>query len=163
MSIGPKDTAFGISSQPNSVGLLRYVPAMTKKDVKTVLWENIERLMRHHYGKKNITKLAKDSDVGNGTIQRIEEQNTSIGLDKLGKIADTFKVDIWHLLVPDLDPANLPTTGDSGDGWQLPMVSKDRFESLPLENRVFVQGYLQRVIEEQEAIVQHKANGTTNS
>ncbi|WP_342617193.1 helix-turn-helix transcriptional regulator [Rhodoferax sp. GW822-FHT02A01] len=136
---------------------------MKKKDVKKVLWENIERLMRHHYGKKNITKLASESEVGNGTIQRIEEQNTSVGVDNLEKIADALKVEIWQLLVPGIDPANLPSIGDSGGGWDLPMVNKNRYESLPLENRVFVQGYLQRVIEEQEAAVQHKANGSTNS
>jgi hypothetical protein len=76
---------------------------------KEVLWKSVSALMKKHYGKENLTKLAKDCDFGPGTSSRLKEQKTSVGLDVLDKIADTFNVQAWQLMVPGFDPDNPPT------------------------------------------------------
>ena len=121
---------------------------MIKKDSKKVLWENVSRLMVKRYGKENLTRLAADSGVGPGTCTRIKVQSTSVGLEVVEAVAKALDAEPWQMLVPDLDPYNLPSlSGDSGQ-WPMPMVSKDRFLSLPADDRVFIQGYLHRMIEE---------------
>lgn len=77
-------------------------------DSKAVLWRNVLLAMEHRYGKENITRLAREAKVGNGTIQRIKEANTSVGLEVLDKIAHVFNLEPWHLLVPSFDPNNPP-------------------------------------------------------
>lgn len=42
------------------------------------------------------------------TVQRIKEQQTSIGLNVLDKISARFNTSAWQLLVPGFDPNNKP-------------------------------------------------------
>lgn len=138
--------------QPHSVDILDYRIWMNRKDSKRVLWENVSRLMVARYGKENLTRLAADAKVGPGTSTRIKEQETSVGTDKLDLIAKAFGIQTWQLLVPGLDPDALPVLGGDADEWPMPMVSKNRFLALPPNERVFVQGYMTRLIEEREIV-----------
>lgn len=78
------------------------------KDSKKVLWMAVSALMKQHYGRENLTRLAKDCGFGPATSTRLREQNTSVGLDVIDKIAKKFGVEPWMLLVPDFEATNPP-------------------------------------------------------
>jgi hypothetical protein len=78
-------------------------------DSKAVLWKSVSALMKKHYGKENLTQLAKDCKFGPGTSSRLKEQKTSVGLDVVDKIAEHFHVQSWQLLVQGFDPESHPT------------------------------------------------------
>lgn len=78
-------------------------------DSNATLWQNVQALMVRKYGKTSIKPFAAFCKVGVGTIQRIEAQQTSVGLTILDKIAQKFDLAPWQLLVPGLDPSNPPT------------------------------------------------------
>jgi len=59
--------------------------------------------MKQHYGRENLTQCAKDAGVGPGTMTRIKEQETSIGMDTIEKLAALFKVQPYELLIPNLN------------------------------------------------------------
>lgn len=77
-------------------------------DSNATLWQNVQALMNQKYGRTNIKGFAKFCEIGIGTVQRIEAQETSIGLAILDKIAQKFDVAAWQLLVPGFDPSNPP-------------------------------------------------------
>lgn len=77
-------------------------------DSNSTLWQNVKALMVSKYGKTNIKGFAAFCEVGVGTIQRIEKQETSVGLTVLDKIAQKFDLAAWQLLVPGFDPKNPP-------------------------------------------------------
>lgn len=58
--------------------------------------------MLKRYGKVNITRLGADAKIG-GSASRIKARDTSIGLSVLEKVAKTFGVDPYKLLIPDKD------------------------------------------------------------
>lgn len=78
-------------------------------DAKKVLWNSVTSLMLKHYGKENLTRLAKDCGIGPGTSTRLKEQQTSVGLEVIEKIAKHFGYEPWQLLVPGFDPEHAPT------------------------------------------------------
>jgi transcriptional regulator with XRE-family HTH domain len=75
---------------------------------KSTLWASVLALMNQHYGGENLQRFAKDADIGIATVQRIKEQQTSIGLNVLDKISARFNTSAWQLLVPGFDPNNKP-------------------------------------------------------
>lgn len=77
-------------------------------DSNATLWQNVQALMIMKYGKTNLKGFATYCNVGVGTIQRIEAQQTSVGLAVLDKIAQKFNLAAWQLLVPGFDPNNPP-------------------------------------------------------
>ena len=62
--------------------------------------------MLTQWGKPNISRLAREAGLGHGTAIRIQHDDgvTSIGLDKVERIARVFSVDAWKLLDPAFDP-----------------------------------------------------------
>src|SRR5450830_549402 len=76
---------------------------MSADDPKTFLWSNICILMQDE--NPPIDAVQRKTKVGRGTIQRIKEGATSIGIDKLHEIADAFNLPVWQLLVPGLGVA----------------------------------------------------------
>jgi transcriptional regulator with XRE-family HTH domain len=78
-------------------------------DFKRVLWENVSALMQKHFGRENLTRLARETKCGPGTATRIKERETSVGIDVLEKIASAFNLQPWQLLVPGFDPSHPPT------------------------------------------------------
>lgn len=81
---------------------------MGETDSRAVLWANILALMEHHWGRENLTRLAAGAGIGPGSATRLKQQKTSVGVELLDKIAALFHVHAWQLLVPGLDPKNLP-------------------------------------------------------
>lgn len=81
---------------------------------KALLWASISALMKKLYGGENLNRLSRDTKCGPGTSTRLKNQETSVGLDTLDKLAAGFNLPQWQLLVPDFDPANPPMlTGGS--------------------------------------------------
>lgn len=74
------------------------------EDLKKVLWENVLELMKDRYEEgENLNRLARDAKLGPGTAQRIKDQETSVGIDIIGKIAKGFSVPAYTLLIPKAD------------------------------------------------------------
>lgn len=82
-------------------------------DTKKILWENVKSLMVEKYGEENLYRTMKDSKltgypISLGSLQRIKEQKTAIGLDVIDKLARFFNMESWQLLIEGLDPTNPP-------------------------------------------------------
>lgn len=108
-------TVSGMTNQPDSDEIFSY-PSATKfgegenaVGSKEVLWGSVSALMRKHYGKENLTQLAKDCKIGPATASRVKEQKTSVGVEVIDRIAARFGLHAWQLLVPGFDPAHIPT------------------------------------------------------
>jgi len=109
-------TGYGNSCQPHPVNDWFYSDGMKKSDSHDpadVLHANVEALLAHHTGRKpdgSVVwhRLVSQYHIANGTAQRIKESNTSIGIDMVAKVAKAFGLEAWQLLVPGLDPTNLP-------------------------------------------------------
>lgn len=80
----------------------------TKIETKTVLAENLNRLMACNLSLSSNPKLAKRSGVGLGTVARVRNADVSVNLDTLSSISTCFDLQPWQLLVPGLDPLHPP-------------------------------------------------------
>lgn len=78
-------------------------------DSRKALWESVAALMTHHWGAVNLSRLAREAGIGPGSATRLKEQQTSVGIELIDKIADLFGAQSWQLLVPGYDPKNPPT------------------------------------------------------
>lgn len=99
-----------MQKQPPSVVNLAQSTAVSRIDPKSVLWENLRALMDHHWGRENLTRLAREAKTGPGTATRIKEMQTSVGLDVVDRMAEVFDLEMWQMLTPGLDPKNPPAT-----------------------------------------------------
>lgn len=114
-SMTPNLTEYGKNNQPHSENASGYLPSVeTRPDPKLVLAQNVEALMRHHYGERNINRLRLAVRTSPANIQRILDGRTSVGLDLIEKIAAKFDVLPWQLLVPGFDPAHKPVLARAG-------------------------------------------------
>ena len=86
------------SMQPHSVFAPNYRASMEPQDPKTYLWANICALMKEPT--PSIDRAAKVLKIGRGTVQRIKEGQTSIGLDVLRDVAAALETEVWVLLSP---------------------------------------------------------------
>ena len=84
-------------------------------ETKRILWDNVQSLMTFKFGEVNLykthiesSKHGKDLAISLGSLQRIKACETAIGLDVVDKIAHFFEIEAWQLLVPNLQPDNLP-------------------------------------------------------
>lgn len=100
--MSPDPTEFGAACLPDSVAILGYCFRMGPKDTKKALWENVLALMERDYLKENLTRLARDADIGGATAKRIKDARTSVGVDVIERIAKVFDVRPWQLLTPGL-------------------------------------------------------------
>lgn len=76
------------------------------QDPRETLWRNIVRLMEHHYGAMNQNRLAALTKIGLGSVTRLKNLTSSIGT--VESVAKHFKLEVWHMFLPDLDPADPP-------------------------------------------------------
>lgn len=80
---------------------------LQSKDSKSILWENVQAIMRKHYGKENLTRLGADTGIKNGGATRIKAR-ASVGLDIIDRVAACYGLHSWQLFVPNLDPDKPP-------------------------------------------------------
>jgi len=104
--------------------------------------------MQRDFGREHLTAFAKKAKISPGTASRIKEQSTSVGLDVLDQIAHAFNVQPWHLLSPGLGQSGLASSHPVSIRWPFEHVSQADYESLPPEERLFIQGFLAGVIAE---------------
>lgn len=95
---------------------------MKTTDPKSYLWSNICSLMGEP--DPSIRSVTKKTGVGQGTIQRIKEGSTSVGLDVITSIAVSFGLEPWQLLVAGLDNQKLPRLGETKVVSALPLSSE---------------------------------------
>lgn len=125
----------------------------TESAVKRTIRRNVCALIGHREGilatQVGVSKIMK-LGVANGTAQRLLSSEQDISLEVLQTLADGLSVSPWQLLVPDFEPAALPTLTGETKPWSFPLVDEQRYLALPREARTFVQGKLDAAIEEQE-------------
>lgn len=86
------------------------------KQIQTDLKDNVARLfaqwgrdqLRKGEKKTGINAFAKYLGVGNSVLESIDSGHGNPSVETLLKIADKFGLDVWHLLIADLDPAHKP-------------------------------------------------------
>jgi hypothetical protein len=87
------------------------IPFMAKTPpAKELLWTNLTALMLHHWKEINLNRLAREAKIGPASAMRIKESKTSVGVDIVDSVAGVFGLRAWQLLLPDLDPQNVPVT-----------------------------------------------------
>jgi transcriptional regulator with XRE-family HTH domain len=74
-----------------------------------VLGDNLRALMAANPELGSNPKLAAKTRLGTGTISRMKNGAVDANLDTLERIAAAFGVEPWQLLVPGIEPGNLPT------------------------------------------------------
>lgn len=89
------------TSQPHTVRSGQYRIRMNASDPKTYLWANLCALMGEPVT-VSIDAVQRRTKIGRGTVQRIKEGSTSIGINVLTSIATEFQVEAWQLLAPSL-------------------------------------------------------------
>ena len=82
---------------------------MQRIDSRVVVWASVSALMRKHWGAENLNRLAREAGIGPATVVRMKEQQTSVGLEVLDKVAAVFNAQSWQLLVPGMNPECMPT------------------------------------------------------
>lgn len=96
----------------HSAHLAAYALLMGKKDLRTVLADNVQRLLDYADERAlpwaGIRGLARAAGMSCGNIERILVGRTSIGLNIVEKLAAGCKRVPYQLLIPNLDPENPP-------------------------------------------------------
>jgi len=79
-------------------------------DALEVLARNLRALMATHPALRTQATVAKAAGVDQRTVGRCLNQEHAPSVVQLGKLAGAYRLEAWQLLVPDLDPADLPAT-----------------------------------------------------
>ena len=80
---------------------------LNSKNSKEILWENCQKIMKHHYGEVHITRFGRETKIKNGGATRIQGMK-NVGLDILDRVASCFGLMPWQLLTPNFNPKDLP-------------------------------------------------------
>lgn len=76
--------------------------------LRTIVADNLRALMAAHPHLDTLDKITAQGGGSNGTLDRIRRGASSCRLDALADVAKVFGIEPWQLLVPRLDPHNLP-------------------------------------------------------
>lgn len=76
--------------------------------LRTIVADNLKALMGAHPELDTLEKITAAGGGSNGTLDRMRRGASSCRIDALADVARVFGVDPWQLLVPRLDPHNLP-------------------------------------------------------
>ena len=71
-----------------------------------VLRDNLRRLMAAHPECGTLAKLVAASGVSKGVVERMTKAEANVGIDHLEGIAKAFRLHLYQLLIPNLDPIN---------------------------------------------------------
>lgn len=75
---------------------------------RQTLSTNLKRLMECHADLNTFPKIIKKCGISNGTLDRIRRCEVGASIDQLDLLAKAFEMEVWQLLVPNLEPANPP-------------------------------------------------------
>lgn len=76
--------------------------------MRSILADNVKRVMEHHYrdSPNKPMALAKDSGLAFSTVQRILAARVGASLDNIEAIAAPLQLSTYQLLVPNLNVTN---------------------------------------------------------
>lgn len=97
--------------------------------LKITIRDNVRRLLRLNEGDSGVASVMK-LGFANGTAQRILDDDTEIGVDKLQLLATGLKVEPWQLCVPQLDPDRLPTIEPLSFRWPFRSIDPEAITGL---------------------------------
>lgn len=80
----------------------------TASDTAKLFGANLSALMQAHPELGSNPKLAKKTGMSTASISRLLNGQVDATLATMEKIAAAFHVSPWQLLVPKIDPGNLP-------------------------------------------------------
>lgn len=98
-------------------------------------------------------QLAKACDVNARTIKRLlsDESGHEPRMSLVSALAQFFGLEVWQLLVPDLQLRRLPALmTDADHDWPFPGLDREVFRDLSLEQRIEIQGLVRRAIKDFE-------------
>ena len=120
---------------------------MRWQENRRVLWRNISALMKHHWGKENLNRLAREAKFSPNTAMLMKRCETSIGIDTLAEAARVFRLQPWQLLDPRMDPktAEMRALGFEEAGtpiaWPFLTLTLAEYALLPDDERTMVEGF----------------------
>lgn len=79
-----------------------------EEGIRSILSANLKALMAATPGRSTLPEITAAGGPTNGTLDRIRRAATGYGIDQLDLLAEAFNMQPWQLLVPGLDPRNLP-------------------------------------------------------
>lgn len=94
-------------------------------DLKLIIRDNVRALLGLEEGQSGVQRLI-DMGVPNGNAQRVLSGIASVGVDTVAQIASALGFQPWQLLVPNLDPADLPSTDSREFRWPFRRVDPDQ-------------------------------------
>lgn len=116
-------------------------------DNKKVLSENLTRLLATR--SESRLDLSRKMGVADGSLGRIKYGTGNPTLEALEGIARFFRLEVWHLFIPNLDPLNppkLPGSGPEVETWPFRRIDIRSFQTLPEAEKNFVEGRLAEAI-----------------
>lgn len=84
-----------------------------QRNSKAILAKNLAVLMSKHGWKQDVVAKKTRGKMDQTTVGRIKAAKVSTSTEKIDALAAVFEIEPWMLLVPDLDPANLPVLRDA--------------------------------------------------
>lgn len=97
----------------------RWEYAHVKHDAARALAENLRALMNATPDLNSQPKVGKRSKIDQRTVGRILNCENSPTLKQIDALAEAFGLLPWQLLVPNLDPANVPAVSLTQDEREL--------------------------------------------
>lgn len=98
------------------------VPAYGISDMsaKTVLAENIQKLMDANPGLSSLVKVATEAKrrghaVSKNAVDTARKGTNAATIDSVDAIARAFEMEAWQLLVPGMNPKNPPVLNSVGE------------------------------------------------
>jgi len=87
---------------------------MLSMSVKDILAANLKKLMDSDARLRTCDAVGQRSGVSRSTINRVTRGSGGVSVDHAEEIAQAFKLELWQLLSPNLDPQAPPvlSTGD---------------------------------------------------
>lgn len=115
------------------------LPPMRATDPNDYLWQNISRLMGvEDAGVDAVFARCKRAgvEIGRGTVQRLKEGETSSRLNSLVALSETFGIEVWQLLAPELEPRTSAPSDFSPEATEL-ATQFDEIEDRKARARAF--------------------------
>lgn len=111
-------------------------------DSRKILSKNLTRLLATRDGSR--LALSKQMGVADGSLGRIKYGTGSPTLETLEGIARFFRLEVWQLFIPDLDPGAPPTlpNSDQPTTWPFGRIDPRDVQRLSESDKSYVEGRL---------------------
>ncbi|NLZ10864.1 helix-turn-helix domain-containing protein [Neopusillimonas aromaticivorans] len=116
-------------------------------DNRKILADNLTRLLATR--DESRLSLSRKIGVADGSLGRIKYGTGNPTLEALENIAKFFRLEVWHLFVPDLDPKNpppLPGNKSDAQDWPFQRIDIRSVNSLSELDKAYIEGRLAEAI-----------------